>query len=478
MLLLTQAADFLELQTANAVSTDWTCSWVDLNYSASGLVPGSTQGNVATPLSTKIAPAPPAGFQRQIKYLSVVNKDLTLTQTIIVDKNSGAAVAITGAIPLAPGETLQYVDSRGFFVLNAQGFEKFIGATGPTGTPGATGPPGFGPPGTDGEAGEDGVSIPGVPGAAGSPGAPGPFGYLMLIDGEQGEEGMHVPGPQGVQGPQGTPGSAGSGGASGFEILYQEITAEEQWPQGQNTPAAAIASAAVALPGTIADLVMWWESDNILAAAGAPIVRLQERTPWITGLAATNINVGGSGSVAATLDATPINSLPVLRATNAATGVYTLATPFCLNGAATIFCVARPNAATAGAGNVLLGGNTSSLAFYLDSNAGKVELVKTGVGLIGAATTGWTSGVAFQANATYNATTGAWAIRQARATNGSGVSTTGAGTGSTVWLGADNTSSGSFINNWTLAAVIVYNRVLSAPEIASVEAYLLAKWGV
>lgn len=472
MLLLTQAADFLELQTANAVSTDWTCSWVDLNYAASGLVPGSTQGNVATPLSTKIAPAPPPGFQRQIKYLSVVNKDLTLTQTVVIDKNSGTAVNITGAVPLGPGETLQYVDSRGFFVLNAQGFEKFIGATGPAGTPGATGPPGFGPPGTDGDAGEDGVSIPGSLGAAGAPGQQGPFGYLMLIDGEQGEEGMHVPGPAGAQGPQGIPGSAGSGGASGFEILYQEITAEEQWPQGQNTPpASAAAPVTPALPGTIPDLVLWIETDNILGSAGQSVSRLQERTPWMGGVAAqAAVSVPGPNAV---IDAVQLNSLNVLTWGNVGSALYNLQPGMRLAGGVTYFVVAR-GVSSAGAQAIAAGTSTGGPSLYMTNSGPNLSLVNEGVALIAACSTAWVVGTAFQANVTYNDTTGAWAFRQGRAAANSG-------TGATGVNGLINTVGGDqFASNLraSIAALIIYNRVLTAPEIASVEAYLLAKWGV
>jgi hypothetical protein len=215
MLLLTSPSDFLELQTGLGVSTDWTCSWVDVNFGASSFLPGSAEGNVAASIATIIAAPPAPGVQRQIKYLSVVNRDLTLTQTVTIDKNSGAQFNVTGHLPLAPGDSLQYVDSRGFFVLNAQGFEKFIGATGPAGGAGATGPPGQGPPGTDGTDGED----------------------LFVFQG-----------PPGPQGPQGIPGTGGGGSASsGFEILYQEISAEEQWPQGVNTSVPSATGTAVIL---------------------------------------------------------------------------------------------------------------------------------------------------------------------------------------------------------------------------------------
>jgi hypothetical protein len=118
------------------------------------------------------------------------------------------------------------------------------------------------------------------------------------------------------------------------------------------------------------------------------------------------------------------------------------------------------------------------VSLYLDvSSGGKLNLVKSGAAIIGVETTGWSGGVAFQANVTYDSATGNYAFRRASAANGSGTGTTGGGSGTTGSIGSDLTSS-ALLTNCSLAAVICYSRVLSAPEIASVEAYLLAKWGV
>jgi hypothetical protein len=194
MLLLTQTTDFLELQTGSPLSTDWTVSFLDVNYATSSFLPGSAEGNVATAATTQIVPPPPdANTQRQLKYISIVNRDAALPQTVVIDKNSSAAYNLTGPIVLNAGDTLQYVDSRGFSVLTAQGQEKFAGL------PGATGP-----------AGASGVGAPG-------------------LDGDAGEDALHIPGNPGSQGLQGATGAAGQ---SGFDIMYQEITLEDQWPQG------------------------------------------------------------------------------------------------------------------------------------------------------------------------------------------------------------------------------------------------------
>jgi hypothetical protein len=145
MLYLTTITDFLELQTQDACSTDWTASWVDVNLAAGTFVPGSASGNTAAIGTLTMVAAPLVNVQRQLKHLTVLNRHATANQIIVVDKHSGGVgYNLTGPFPLAPGDSLQYIDTRGFFCINAQGQEKFVGATGPTGLPGATGPTGPG----------------------------------------------------------------------------------------------------------------------------------------------------------------------------------------------------------------------------------------------------------------------------------------------------------------------------------------------
>ena len=140
MILLTDPFDFLELQTQAALSTDWTASWVDLDYAAPMFIADSANGNQAMVGSVTIVSQPFTGAQRQLKYISVVNRDTTYPQVVIIDKNSGGvAYNITGQYSLLPGESLQYVDSHGFSVLDAQGQIKFVGATGASGPPGTSG---------------------------------------------------------------------------------------------------------------------------------------------------------------------------------------------------------------------------------------------------------------------------------------------------------------------------------------------------
>lgn len=176
MLLLTQTTDILQLQTIGVQSTDWTCSYVDI----ATLTPGSAQGNVAAAQTTTIAAAPAANIQRQIKYISVVNRDPVNAQTVIIDKSSASvSYSLTGPITLQAGETLQYVDCVGFAVYTVLGQLKtagIVGMTGPTGPSGGPAGP-TGPTGASGSSGTAGATGPtGPTGTAGTGGPTGPTG--------------------------------------------------------------------------------------------------------------------------------------------------------------------------------------------------------------------------------------------------------------------------------------------------------------
>ena len=252
--------------------------------------------------------------------------------------------------------------------------------------------------------------------------------------------------------------------------------------QGQITAASNGTASGTPLPGTIPDLITWIETDNILGAAGAAVSRIQERTPWITGVAAA----AGAGGTGILISATQLNSLNTLTwpSPGAVTGNYPLGVTsigtisgLLFNNGATLFYVLKGTTA-AGTQAVIGTSATNGIALYLtNSGAGVMALVKSNIAVIGSATTTWPVGSFFQGNVTYNHTSGGFAFRQARATAGSGTGVTGAGNlNVTTNLGSDEAT--AFLNGTSLAAFIAYNRILSGPEITSVENYLFAKWGV
>jgi hypothetical protein len=256
---------------------------------------------------------------------------------------------------------------------------------------------------------------------------------------------------------------------------------------GRVTGAANGTVLATAAPGLIPDLSLWWESDDISGASGAAITRLRERTPWIGGLAAAaSSNVGGLVAI----DSTLLNGLPVLKWPAASVaGLYAIpypsgttaanATGIYFTAGATYFIVAKGSTATGT--QAITGGSSGALSLYLVSVSGtaKIGLVKTAAAVIGSSSTAWTAGTAFQANVTYNPTTGAFVFRQGRASAGSGTGTTGGGGAAqpTNLLGGD-TGNSSLLNAASLGLLIAYNRILTSTEITNVETYIFNKWGV
>ncbi len=230
------------------------------------------------------------------------------------------------------------------------------------------------------------------------------------------------------------------------------------------------AAPATETPGTIPDLVLWFETDDVLATTGV-VSRLRERTPYITGAAANAI---GSG-FGALVDATPLYGLNTLAWPNAGSGLFTMPGGFSTPVGMTFFFVGKGQSGAA-AKALLAGTSTNGSSIYISNGGGvkAISLVKEGVGNIATCTTAWTTNTYFQMNVTYNPTSGAFAFRQARAAANSGTGTTGANAVLNT-IGGDQFSSNF---DGSIAAMIVYNRVLSGPEIASIEAYLLAKWGV
>jgi hypothetical protein len=230
MILLTDIVDLITLQTNVAVSTDWTASFIDLDYASNTFKPKSTEGNVAAVTATvMITPPVSTDITRQIKQMSVTNLDAAVTQSVLITKTSaGGTFALLGTVPLLPGDSLQYIDTKGFYVINAQGQEKFVGATGATGPQGAPGPTGGA--GEDGERGDQGFAGPQGPPGASTTGAQGPTGPPIFLEAENGADGdsgapgvAGAPGPTGSQGPVGPPvfligeeGLPGEDGRPGF----------------------------------------------------------------------------------------------------------------------------------------------------------------------------------------------------------------------------------------------------------------------
>lgn len=230
-----------------------------------------------------------------------------------------------------------------------------------------------------------------------------------------------------------------------------------------------------AYPGTVSDLVFWFESDNILASSGKIEQFLFDRTPWSPSARASVASGGSTVSISAT----QLNSLNVLLWPNASSGGNMALAPFVnMVGGGTYFILALP--ANPGATQAVIGGASShTMGLYGGVGTAAIALVDTLTAVIGTCSTTWTPGTWFQANVTYDATTGNWAFRQNRAAANSG--TYGGPFGSvgntaTSQIGTDGGIEN--LDGWTIAAIIMVNRVMTPTEITNMENYLHTKWGV
>jgi hypothetical protein len=127
MVILDATTKILELVTSAAVNTDYYVSYVDITTSA--FTPGESDGQITTATTTTILAAPAASTQRQVKYLTVVNRSTSTAQTVSINLDvSGTERKVTPSITLAPGEMLQYSGANGLQVFTANGLQKVTSA--------------------------------------------------------------------------------------------------------------------------------------------------------------------------------------------------------------------------------------------------------------------------------------------------------------------------------------------------------------
>lgn len=120
MIILSTSTEVLQIVTASARSTDYTVSWAD--HTSTTFLPDSSLGNISAATTTTVCAAPDDGVQRQIKLVSIRNRDGAASNVITVAKYDGAStIYLTPSVTLLAGETLNYIDSHGWYKLDANG---------------------------------------------------------------------------------------------------------------------------------------------------------------------------------------------------------------------------------------------------------------------------------------------------------------------------------------------------------------------
>lgn len=220
-------------------------------------------------------------------------------------------------------------------------------------------------------------------------------------------------------------------------------------------------------PDTLPDLVYWFTGTRTNCSVG-------EYLPIMQNHAAELPSLGAGSSPGAVRSATNLNGNPVFTYNGSNTG-YLM--PSVLSPSlkkSTVFLVFKP--AVVGVDvSFLCGAGSGSYQVSLRAT-NFLANVSSGVAYIGTDTTSISAGTWYQANVTYDDSSGAYAWRVAKAASSSGTNVQSINVSTDGIMYSHQYSSQYF--NGDLAEIIVYNRVLTSTEIANVESYLTTKWGV
>lgn len=120
LLLLTNAGtDKLQLVTSATAPVDVHVSWVDKNTSTGAISEGRTNTAIASATTTDITATPAATTNRNIKALTVRNKDATASNDVTVVYDANGTDCELYKVTLLAGDTLQFIEGVGFYVLTA-----------------------------------------------------------------------------------------------------------------------------------------------------------------------------------------------------------------------------------------------------------------------------------------------------------------------------------------------------------------------
>lgn len=126
MIILDSTVRSLEIDLTSTVTTNqlpFMVAWVD--HTASAYTPGSTLGQTNNTTAVTIVAAPGASTQRSIKYINVKNND-TVAAEVTIQYNDNATLRELVEITLQPEDTLQYVDTEGWSVIDTSGQKKTL----------------------------------------------------------------------------------------------------------------------------------------------------------------------------------------------------------------------------------------------------------------------------------------------------------------------------------------------------------------
>ena len=123
-MILLDSSDSLQVLLAGAVATSQPVLYAAFADHAPGsFTPGSSSGATNGATAVDWVAAPSEGNERQVKYLSLYNADTTpVVATVRVVDNASNRILLK--VSLLTGERMEYLDGKGFRVLDTGGAEK------------------------------------------------------------------------------------------------------------------------------------------------------------------------------------------------------------------------------------------------------------------------------------------------------------------------------------------------------------------
>lgn len=120
MIILKATTETLEVVTTTIADIDYSISYADITTTT--FIPSTNEGKITTATTTTVLAAPSASTQRQIKLITIVNRNATTSNTVLVKKDiSGTEYFLTAVTTLLAGEVLQYVEGQGWICYSATG---------------------------------------------------------------------------------------------------------------------------------------------------------------------------------------------------------------------------------------------------------------------------------------------------------------------------------------------------------------------
>jgi hypothetical protein len=121
-MILNSTTQSLEIVLGSAVATNQSPVTVDyVSFTSSATTPSVQLSTTNSTTAVTILSAPSASTQYKINGITVANKDTSpITVTIQINDNS-VIYAVAQSMVIGVGSTLQFTDTRGWFVINASG---------------------------------------------------------------------------------------------------------------------------------------------------------------------------------------------------------------------------------------------------------------------------------------------------------------------------------------------------------------------